>query len=79
MKESIEALVKRLNAIAKRNHDSFKYRIELRGWPIKYHFIAEETADNHEFVNGYGSTIDDAVIDADNQIENACREWCYES
>lgn len=76
--ERVNDLVKQLNTIAKRNHDAFQYSVELSGFPVRFRFVAIEKADGHEFVDGSGTTLDDAVISAEASIKDACEQWGYE-
>lgn len=69
--QDMEALIKRLNAIAKKNHDEFKYYIELdvlRDGKIRYTFCADETADGHAIAGGAGTTIEEAVSKTNENI-----------
>ena len=76
---NVVSLVARLQVIAKKNHDEFEYNIEIetKGCKISYRFVAIETGDNHEFVSGCGDTVDDAVADAAENIEESCKDWGY--
>jgi dsRNA-specific ribonuclease len=76
---SVQDLINRLQAIAKKNKDEFKYSIDLlpKGKEITYSFKAEETADGHCFTSGYGATIDEAVAAAAEYIERALEQWGY--
>lgn len=78
--KSIGDIIKRLQNIAKRNHDEFAYRIELemtRGGELVYWFKCIETADRHTFVDGFGTTIEEAIIGANANITEACEHWGY--
>lgn len=80
MKE-ISDLVQRLEDIANKNDDVFRYRIEidvenLRREKFRYRFIAEETADGHTFADGSGATLDEAISSVD--LKEACEQWGYE-
>ena len=82
-KDTLERLVTRLQAIAKKNNDQFRYKIEIepirKGGPaFQYRFVCEETAEHHALLTGCGETLEEAVIDAANEVENACQEWDYE-
>lgn len=77
LEERIDALVKRLNLIARKNDDSFICVIHLEGNPVRYRFVARERADGHEFVDGSARTLMDAVIEAGNAINSACDDWSY--
>lgn len=76
---TIEELIAALQAIAKKNDDEFSFRMEFefRKGAIWYHFICEETADHHTFVDGSGFSIDTAVDDAISSIADACKQWGY--
>ncbi len=80
--EKLNQLVSRLQRIAKKNDDAFRYRIDIKpgcnGGVVFLEFVAEETADGHCFTSGSGTTIDAAVDIADAEIKNALGEWGYE-
>lgn len=79
VEEQIHQLTNKLEKIARKNKDRFNYRIEI-GYntvSLVYRFVAFETADNHEFVSGYGNTIEKAVIECCQQIDAACKAWSY--
>jgi len=76
----MEQLIHRLEAIAKKNRDEFRYRIELdvlRDGKVRYNFIAEETADGHCLVGGSGMTIEEAVADTNAKIPEYIKSWGY--
>ena len=77
--ESIERLITRLEKIAKKNRDKFGYKIEINVErnSLFYSFVAFETTDGHEFLTGHGKTIEDAIINADNDVEESCKMWDY--
>lgn len=77
--QSIQALVVRLQAIAKKNRDEFRCRIEPRNTPkgMTFTFVCEETAENHCFTSGVGSSIVEAVKDAEAYIPEALKSWGY--
>ncbi len=78
METSLEKLIKRLDSIAKKNGDRFKCSIEIDcGNRIFYTFAAVESADNHVFVGGNGTTIEDAVRKTETNIESSCKSWGY--
>lgn len=77
----VNELVSRLEKVAKKNKDEFKYRIEVnpnvtRGG-ANYRFVCTEKADGHEFVTGAGETIGSAVDDADESVGESCEGWGY--
>jgi hypothetical protein len=76
---NLQSLVMRLQRVATKNKDRFAYRIHLVpcGNSIRYRFICEETADNHTFLEGDGNNIDEAVENAEADIQNACASWGY--
>jgi hypothetical protein len=76
----MENLLKKLDNIAQKNGDEFRYNIGIRlikGKPY-FEFSAEETTDQHCFVGGSGSSIEEAVQEAENNIESSCESWGYE-
>lgn len=79
--KKIEDLVRRLEAIAKKNNDKFRYCIKitanLRRPGLLYEFIAEETADGHTMFYGQGATIEAACDDANTRVYDDCRGWDY--
>lgn len=77
---SLDALVRRLDRIAKKNNDRFRYEIEINPTRsgITYIFNCVETADGHTLICGTGVTIDEAVKQAWDSIEESCQEWDYE-
>jgi hypothetical protein len=77
---TIEHLIMVLQDIAKKNNDSFKYRIEIHPTSkdiVQYRFACVEDADEHEFLTGYGNTIQDAINTAARDLNEACKEWGY--
>lgn len=80
--QKIEKLVGRLQKIAKKNNDEFKYVITfLPGIAHRkkfYMFECREREDNHVIIDGYGSTIGEAVRSAEKGVEDACARWNYE-
>jgi hypothetical protein len=80
--EALNDLINKLERIAVRNKDKFRYRIEIdisTSKKISFHFISEETADNHCFVDGVGETIEKAVEDAAGSIKDVCESWGYKN
>jgi len=79
--DKIQLLIIRLQSIAKKNRDDFSYKIDINisRSGITYRFVATETADNHEFLDGFGVTIDDAVDNAERSIEACCKQWGYKA
>lgn len=78
VEKMIRDLVGRLDKIAKKNRDTFRYRMEIHNVNnIRYRFIAEETAERHEFTSGYGFTIQEAVKAAEDGIPEALKQWGY--
>lgn len=77
---SLDALVRRLDRIAKKNSDRFRYKIEINPTRagIAYIFNCEETADGHTLVCGSGVTIEEAAKQAWDRIEESCQEWDYD-
>ena len=89
-----EDLIRRLDRIAKKNKDEFRYVFKvrpLRGHGIVVDFEAAETTEGHVFVSGRGETesipvehnlsvaCEEAIQDALNSIEESCKEWGYEN
>lgn len=77
---TLEQLVMRLERIAKKNNDRFRYKvtIEPNRKGIVYLFYCEETAERHTLLCGSGVTIDEAVKQAWESIESACEKWNYD-
>jgi hypothetical protein len=76
--QAVEQIVKKLNAVAVKNNDSFSYSLEIetrRG--IEFYFKAIERADSHTFVSGRGATVEAAVANAESGLAEACEEWGY--
>jgi hypothetical protein len=74
--KEIDELTTRLNKIAKKNHDEFRYGLGLEK-NGRFKFAAVETADCHEFVTGFGDTPEEAVADCKKWIQEACLNWGY--
>lgn len=76
--KGIDELTTRLNKIAKKNYDEFRYKIDLENrMGYKYKFSCIETTDCHEFVTGFGLTPEEAVEDASKWIQEALESWGY--
>lgn len=77
---ALDQLVMRLERIAKKNDDRFRYKvtIEPNRKGIVYLFYCEEMADGHTLLCGSGVTIDEAVKQAWDGIESSCEEWSYD-
>ena len=78
--EALNQLIERLQRIAVKNHDEFRYKIEItprRVGGTDYRFICQENAEGHAFLIGTGYTIDLAVADANNSVLGACEDWGY--
>lgn len=76
----LHKLVEQLENIAEENEDAFRYRIDLRVerfGELTFTFVAEETADNHVFVEGRGKDIEDAALCAMADVAGACKQWGY--
>lgn len=77
----LQDLIERLEKIAKKNKDKFKYQIDINFLPrdkkIVYTFNCIETADDHSFTTGSGDTIEEAVEDAISDIKSALESWGY--
>lgn len=63
--------IKELETIAAKINDKWKYNIEImaRGSNIRFIFTAIEAADRHEWLIGAGSTIEEAVTNAKNNLK----------
>lgn len=81
MKIELQTLINRLELVAQKNKDKFTYKIniEVNRKGIVYLFYCQEKAEGHTFLCGSGVTIDEAVIQAHNGIEDACKWWGYEA
>jgi hypothetical protein len=75
----MKELIKKLEAIAEKNNDIFRYRIniEKRANNIIYDFEAIETADKHTFTGGAGYSIEECVEKTLKSIPDACKSWGY--
>lgn len=78
MKE-LDDLIERLDKIAKKNEDEFRYRIDISKTRagLRYSFGCSETADGHTFTSGVGADIAAAVKDANDSIPEALEQWGY--
>lgn len=72
----LDKTVGALRRIEKLNNDVFSIRVLPR--PLGYRFQCVEIEEGHEFVSGLGATIEEAAMEAFNDIESACNEWDYE-
>ena len=81
MEHTMDKLVARCEAIAKANHDEFRYRIELdvnsRTGHYTYNLAVEETGDGHTFVSGSSLVLQEAIEQAIDGIEEECKTWGY--
>lgn len=77
---TIETLITWLEKIAKKNDDSFYYRINIQPTKqgLEFTFECRESADNHEFVGGMGDSIEEAIANAVLGIAESCEDWDYE-
>lgn len=79
--KTLETLITELESIAKKNQDQFLYRIglrPLRDGGMEFSFICQDSADKHEFLVGYGNSIEDCILDAKKGIPDALKAWEYE-
>lgn len=76
---NIETLILKLEEIAGKNGDSFRYGIgvEVTRRGISYSFVCSEKADGHEFLTGSGSSVFEAVEDAMKDLPQALKSWGY--
>lgn len=80
MKEQLIKLTDRLNKIAKKNNDSFdcKLSASLNGDKgLFWEFVCKEDTEDHILLSGYGSTAEEALLDAESLIEDAIERWGY--
>lgn len=66
-RDDMKAIIERLERIAKKNKDEFRYRIDVelrRDGSLRFHFDATEKADGHTFVDGIAPTADEAAANA---------------
>lgn len=80
VEKNIAELVTRLEQIARRNRDVFAYKIDItpkRNGSVMYRFEATEKADGHTFTDGAGETLEQAVADAANGVDDALEQWGY--
>lgn len=73
-------LIYRLQRIAEKNGDEFRYRIDVekRRNGLSYQFVAEETAERHVFLSsGERDSYESAIADAWLNIPAACKSWGY--
>ena len=80
MTTTLEQLIARLEAIAKKNDDEFDYDIGVDPGPaggIRLMFSCTEQADHHAFVNGWGDNIEEMVEDAIVGIPSSLQSWGY--
>ena len=76
----MKKLIQRLEKIAKKNGDTFEYRINVdidKDGDISYWFQCREIADNHTFACGDGFTIEEAIVNTTRHIPDACEHWGY--
>lgn len=82
----LENLIERLDKIAKKYGDEFKYQIDIENlanglcYTFVCKFMCEDTygkVEGNTFFYGDGKTIDDAIEAANNNVENACKKFKY--
>lgn len=76
----LSTFITRMEAIAKLNRDEFTYTITIT--PVKhggliYDLQVSEEAEGHLFVNGIASTLEGAVSQAMNDLDDAADQWGY--
>lgn len=78
---TLEKLVARLERVARKNEDEFRYYIRLDVWNgnVSPSFVCEETALKHTFLSRKGATIEEVVNLAWGDIAPACEAWGYKS
>lgn len=78
--DPLTLLVQWLEVIAKKNKDTFDYKVGIKVVRngLVFRFACIETADRHEFVTGFGPTMDDAVSSALNSVKDSCEAWSYD-
>lgn len=73
-------LIQHLERIARKNKDSFSYRIEIVPGKneAKYSFWVEEIYDHHVFLSTEISDINDSQSSIDeDMLKKACKNWGY--
>jgi hypothetical protein len=81
IEDKIIRLTSRLDAIAAKNDDEFRYIVEIIPRNVKnfrFVFEAEEIMDRHILVRGTGESIEIALEKAEKQIPNFLKSWKYE-
>lgn len=76
----LENMIARLDAIAKKNGDEFKYRLDLeltKSGRLAFTFVCSGAADDHEFLSASGRTIEEVVAEAYAGRLEACEAWGY--
>lgn len=73
-----EDVINQLRRIAKENKDEFEIMRHVHAHErMMYEFICRESKEKHVFVSGLGTTLEEAVLDAGNDIAAACNQWGY--
>ncbi len=73
--KKIQELITKLSAIARKNGDRFRFRIELAA--NTYSFVCKEHTDGHEFIRCTAGDLFACVHAALAEIPNACKTWDY--
>jgi hypothetical protein len=81
MNLEIQKLIERLQRIARKNEDEFRYSIDIeppRRGVIVFVFNVTERADGHSFIAAEADTLEKLIANAEAQIPSALEEWGYE-
>lgn len=74
----LENFVTYLDKIAEKNNNEFIYKLEIEPKSnIRYTFLCEEFADKHAFAIGYGQTIEECLISAEDSVKDSLENWGY--
>lgn len=76
-KQAIADFKARMARVAEANEDDFKVKFSVDETGVEIEVI--ETADRHIFLQGNGSTIQEAIDAALKDLPECCQQWGYRS
>jgi hypothetical protein len=81
MNINLDSVIQQLQRIAQKNHDEFRYNIELKLKSyagIVYRLTVTENMDDHIFAEESGLSLDEVAIRIKNNLRKYCDKWMYD-